>query len=711
MAAKGKIEVLLTANEGPLVAGLRRGQSGLKAFGASAEREGRKAQSTLSKLASIKLPLAGLAVGGAVAYYANEVRKVADEYTNLESRLRLVTAGESDLAMVRERLYQISQETGTAYAANADAYAKLGRAVRDMGGDSQETLDITEMVSKSLIVNGSSAEMASSFMLQFAQAMGSGVLQGDEFRAMMESNSFFAAELAKALDTDIAGLRKMSKAGLLTTDALRAAFPKMAAAVNTEFGKIAPTVERALKMLENSFKRQVDDSNKASGGTGKVSTSIVGLAQTIDANREGIVSLFSFIIDMAAGATDKIIKLTQTVGNIGQSFSGWDAVFEGKLSFFEFATMNAKDLETWLKKDAEAAKQMAAVATAADNQVAASGKKTAETVKQATGAALEEMKKKYQAYAAEVRRLQDEIAGRERSLASELRELARSGMSDASAWQDQKREAEEYAQAAKRTAEEAKRAMEAGDTVTAQAKWKEAVALTDQAKASYKALNTEVKDGDRVLISQQQALKTAMDGVKASGEQAIEILKQQQEAAKAGMDSLLGESGFADLTAGMDAAEKQWLKNWKDMETEAVDAVETVRKRIDAMVEDRHVTIWVEEKVKKATGGLVHRLATGGKLPGYGGGDRISALLEAGEFVVRKEAVSKFGAGLFHALNSLRLPEIPRFAAGGQVGSGESMTINFAFGGGQPVASLRGNREQAVLLEREFARRAMRSSR
>jgi hypothetical protein len=39
------------------------------------------------------------------------------------------------------------------------------------------------------------------------------------------------------------------------------------------------------------------------------------------------------------------------------------------------------------------------------------------------------------------------------------------------------------------------------------------------------------------------------------------------------------------------------------------------------------------------------------------------------------------------------------------------MTINFAFGGGQPVASLRGTREQAVLLEREFARRAMRSSR
>ena len=43
-------------------------------------------------------------------------------------------------------------------------------------------------------------------------------------------------------------------------------------------------------------------------------------------------------------------KTVAAVGNIGQSFAGWDAVFDGKLSFFEFATMNAKELNTWLKE-------------------------------------------------------------------------------------------------------------------------------------------------------------------------------------------------------------------------------------------------------------------------------------------------------------------------------------------------------------------------
>jgi hypothetical protein len=78
--------------------------------------------------------------------------------------------------------------------------------------------------------------------------------------------------------------------------------------------------------------------------------------------------------------------------------------------------------------------------------------------------------------------------------------------------------------------------------------------------------------------------------------------------------------------------------------------------------------------------------ATGGALSGYGGGDRIAAKLEPGEFVIRKESVRKYGLGLFAALNALNipgrikekyggmsfnLPQIPRmaFATGGPVPS------------------------------------------
>ena len=73
-----------------------------------------------------------------------------------------------------------------------------------------------------------------------------------------------------------------------------------------------------------------------------------------------------------------------------------------------------------------------------------------------------------------------------------------------------------------------------------------------------------------------------------------------------------------------------------------------------------------------ATGGFI-KLQNGGKLPGYGGGDRNLALLEDGEFVIRKEAVKAFGVDLFSALNSLKLP---KFQTGGIVGSASNVSYN-----------------------------------
>ena len=88
------------------------------------------------------------------------------------------------------------------------------------------------------------------------------------------------------------------------------------------------------------------------------------------------------------------------------------------------------------------------------------------------------------------------------------------------------------------------------------------------------------------------------------------------------------------------------------------------------------------------TGGIV-ALQAGGKIPGYGGGDKNLALLENGEFVIRKEAVKAFGTDLFEKLNSLTLP---KFKTGGMVGSmpttnvgksNETVNVNFQMPNGK----------------------------
>ncbi|SDP77859.1 hypothetical protein [Desulforhopalus singaporensis] len=116
--------------------------------------------------------------------------------------------------------------------------------------------------------------------------------------------------------------------------------------------------------------------------------------------------------------------------------------------------------------------------------------------------------------------------------------------------------------------------------------------------------------------------------------------------------------------------------------------VQTIAGEIDAL-SGKTIDVYVRQVEKKQTRGVVGldvpKFARGGQLPGYGGGDRIAALLEAGEFIIKKETVAKFGVGIFKMLNNMRIPKIPvpAFATGGLVGSSSVATynLNLSFSG------------------------------
>ncbi|MGV0961798.1 MAG: tape measure protein [Limnohabitans sp.] len=577
--------------------------------------------------------VAGVLGAGAILYYANQVRVIADEYQNISARLKLVTSDSRQLADVQQRLFDISQETGTKYSANADSYAKLAFSLRDVGASSDEILDITDMLNKSLTINGATTEMSASFMLQFAQAMGSGVLQGDEFRAMMESNSYFAGILAKSLHTNIAGLREMSKAGELTSAKLRAAFPGMAEEINTAFAKIPVTTGRAMTALENAFFAIIDDSNKASGGTKTVAESILQLANTIDTNKPGIISLFSEMISLAA-------KTTTALANIGQSIAGFKAVGDGNLGALKFATMDAKELNLWLQQNATEVGKLdtkLAQLKEREQQVAASGSmyhsqeaiqarkalleslaaqivavekqkaslaglatfsktahdaiaendkrhyssttaaavKSAEEQKKATEKALAAMQKKYQDYADAVRKIQQDISDRELSLSEKVRSLQRSAMSDSGSWLDRKHEAEEFIAAAGKAAAASKEAFAVGNDALGKSKAEEAVKLYDKASSAAADLNREVKDGDRTIVAQQSTMKVAVGLTEQAETGAIAVQKSLAQSLTSAAQILNTNSGLQLSTLLPEAA-----KVFSELQKQTKGQVETVNQEI-----------------------------------------------------------------------------------------------------------------------------------
>jgi len=313
--------------------------------------------------------------------------------------------------------------------------------------------------------------------------------------------------------------------------------------------------------------------------------------------------------------------------------------------------------------------------------------------KQVTGKALDEMKKKYKDYADEVKKLQGEIANETRSLSEELRSMSRTGMSDVSAWKDQKKEAAEFEAAAKKAAEGAKAAFAAGNVETGKESFAVAVEYAQKAKTAYRELNTEVKSGDQIAISSGEALKTAMTGVERAGKLKADILTQQAQSISTAAAALNKETGGAlledlkksapELAGQLEAVTKSIegiktkvkeeivpvmrtitmpVKSWEEsvleMQGMFVQVTDEAGRLLDKTFADRTMQVYINQVQTKALGGVVHKLARGGKLSGYGGGDRVRALLEPGEFVVRKEAVARYGVGYLQALNAMSITNI-----------------------------------------------------
>lgn len=707
-----------------------------------------------------------------IATYGAELIRIADQYTGINARLKLVTSSSTELANVQNELYRISQETGTLYTDNADSYAKLGMALKELGADSKETLSVTELVNKSLIINGSTTAMISSFMLQFAQAMGSGVLQGDEFRAMMESNSYFARELAKALGTDIGGLRQMSKEGKLTTDVLRGAFPKMADDINRTFKDIPTRVDMAMNQVRNAFGKVVNETNQASGGTSKVAAAVSEMARTIEQNGPTIREFFADTATLTAKSVDAIARFLNTLsafrdltrakisindyfeldpdkqrayGSIRtelQMIKGLESdianarralVLHERFSIFyddeSLAAEKAEisEMESYVetlrvrivektKKFGDGFKEVGREGKEAFSQVGESANSSADKQVKVTGAALEVMKNKYKEYADQVKKLQNDIAGREQSLAEQLREMQRSGMSDLGAWQDRRKEMNELSAAAKNAEEASKKAFAAGDVQTGISKGQEAIGFYDKAAEAAKDLNREVRDGDTVIATQKQNLQLATSELGRNQKAAIEMTKIMSDGiTKAAQDQNKLSGGqlakdlpeiakqFGELKTQTDSLKesvdefnKKWNDAWERAALGGKDAIELLEAELKELTKDRYIKIYVQEIESKSSGGAVGlRLARGGKLPGYGGGDRVRALLEPGEFVVRKEAVAKYGLSYLQAMNNMRLQNLSmiranmggmikntgggyqRFQSGGQVlANAPSETIN-----------------------------------
>ncbi len=341
--AIGALRAELSANAAQFESDMKRAknavQSNATGMSKSMDRVRGSFDGTIKSLLNFKTISAAAFIAGTAA-----VMKIADEYTLLDNKLKLVTKSSEDLQYVEQKLYEQSLRSHSSYSASVDLYSRFAKATETLGVSQDLLLQVTETLNKAMIISGATQEESKNAIIQLSQGMASGVLRGEEFNSIMENGSRVAKMLADYLKVDIGELRNMSKEGKITSAIMINAFTAATSTINAEFGKMQPTIAQAMTDLRTVFGKLVSDSNKGADGTKSVAEEITKLAKTIDDNRQGIIELFVQIISLAS-------KAARAVGNIGQSIQGWAAVKAGRLSFLDFARMNAEELAAWLKEN------------------------------------------------------------------------------------------------------------------------------------------------------------------------------------------------------------------------------------------------------------------------------------------------------------------------------------------------------------------------
>lgn len=219
-------------------------------------------------------------VGGAAVL--NELKKLADTWQEATNKIKSAGVGEAMAGAVSNEIADIAQRSRTGFAEVADLYARLTRTGKDFGATQGEIAVATETVSKALKVSGASAAETQSTLVQLGQALGSGRLQGDELRSLLENAPVVAQAIAKEFGVAIGALKDLGAEGKLTSDrvfrALVNAQPEVAAA----FAKTQASISDSFTLLQNAALKFVGNSRQMGLAAQAASTSIQFLAKNID---------------------------------------------------------------------------------------------------------------------------------------------------------------------------------------------------------------------------------------------------------------------------------------------------------------------------------------------------------------------------------------------------------------------------------------------
>ena len=229
---------------------------------------------------------------------------LSDTMTSNRARLELIVDDGGSVAELEQKIYASAQRARAGFTETMATVSKLGLVAGKAFRSNDEIIAFQELVNKNFVVGGASATEQASAMYQLTQAMGSGRLQGDEYRSIIEN----APLLAKSIEDymrNVQGatgtMKEWASEGKLTADVIKAAVFNSADEVEERFNKMPKTWSQVWTSMKNRAIKAMDP----------VLVKINQLANNAKVQKtiNGLVNGFALVANVAAGAFEVISNI------------------------------------------------------------------------------------------------------------------------------------------------------------------------------------------------------------------------------------------------------------------------------------------------------------------------------------------------------------------------------------------------------------------
>lgn len=183
---------------------------------------------------------------------AGKILEMSDEITQTTSRLNMMNDGLQSTADLYNMVYVAANDARGSLGGMASVVARFGNNAGDAFSSSAEVVQFANLVQKQMTIAGASTQEAANAELQLSQALGSGVLRGDELNSIFEQAPNLIQNIADYLDVPIGKIRSMAQDGELSADVVKQAVFAATDEINANFESMPMTWGQMWTVFQNN---------------------------------------------------------------------------------------------------------------------------------------------------------------------------------------------------------------------------------------------------------------------------------------------------------------------------------------------------------------------------------------------------------------------------------------------------------------------------